>query len=134
MPKLKKARRNKQATPIEDKQNYAYKSIVISIILSLACLTISLFFNGELISITLSGDAIWKLIDIIIKVFSILMFFLFVIIVIGNYKELTGKPMNWKELLFVFIISLIQSILNLTVFIITLIGLILVIIYLYLSQ
>ena len=53
---------------------------------------------------------------------------------LGNYKELTGKPVKSKEILFLFGLSLVQTIRSLIVFIFTLIALLLVIFYLYLIQ
>ncbi len=134
MPKLKKIEKKAKKDRPRDVEDYAFKSIIISALFSLLCLIISLFFNGELISITINDNVIWQLIEILIRVFSILFFFLFMIVIIGNYKELTGKPISWKTLTFVFILSIIQSFLDLKVFIITLIGLIFLTIYLYLIQ
>jgi len=134
MPKLKKAQNKAKKNQTRDVEDYAFKSIIISAIFSGICLTISLLFNGELISIIITDNVIWQLIEILIRVFSIIFFFLFMIVIIGNYKELTGKPITWKTLTLIFILSIIQSILDLKVFIITLIGLILIIVYLYLTQ
>jgi hypothetical protein len=134
MPKLRKSQNKAKKNQTRNVEDYAFKSIIISAILSGLCLTISLFFNGELISIAFTDNVIWQLIEILIRVFSILFFFLFMIVIIGNYKELTGKPITWKTLTLIFILSIIQSILDLKVFIITLIGLILIIVYLYLTQ
>ncbi|KKL89943.1 hypothetical protein LCGC14_1909620 [marine sediment metagenome] len=53
---------------------------------------------------------------------------------IGNYKELIGKPVDWKGLMLLFVISLGQTLLNIWVFIFTLFGLILILIYLTLVQ
>jgi hypothetical protein len=134
MPKLKKSRgkNKKKSKNVED---FGFRSILFSVILAGISLTISLFFNGEFISITsVTDNIIWQLVDILIRVFSILFFFLFMIIIIGNYKELTGKPITWKALTLIFILSIIQSVLDLKTFIITLIGLILLILYLYLTQ
>jgi len=134
MPKLKKSQNKAKKNQTRDIEDYAFKSIIISAIFSGLCLTISLLFNGELISIIITDNMIWQLIEILIRVFSILFFFLFMIVIIGNYKELTGRPITWKTLTLIFILSIIQSILDLKVFIITLIGLILIIVYLYLTQ
>ena len=82
----------------------------------------------------MNQNLIWNIIDISIKVITILLFFLFMITSIGNYKELIGKPIDWKELLLLFVLSLGQAILNLWVFLTTLLGLILILIYLFLVQ
>jgi hypothetical protein len=76
----------------------------------------------------------WAIIDILIKVFAVLLFFLFIITSYGNYKELLGKRLNWKELVLLILFSIGQTILNSLVFILTLIGLIIILIYLFLVQ
>jgi hypothetical protein len=53
---------------------------------------------------------------------------------VGNYKELTGKPLGWKELLLLIILSLGQTLIDLWVFGFTFIGLLVMILYLYLIQ
>ena len=53
---------------------------------------------------------------------------------IGNFKELTGKPVGLKEILLLVGLSLVQTMKNLYVFIFALIGLSLLLIYLYLIQ
>ena len=53
---------------------------------------------------------------------------------VGNYKELTGKPLDWKELLSLIVLSLGQTLLNLWVFAFTFIGLFVIIIYINLVQ
>ena len=53
---------------------------------------------------------------------------------LGNYKELTGKPVKLKEILFLLGLSLIQTIRSLVVFILTLIGVFAILFYLYLIQ
>lgn len=116
----------------EDK--FAYRTVLISTALSLIFYVISLLFNAEIISIFTGTNLIFYIIDILIKVIAILLFFLFMMISIGNYKEMTGKPLNWKEFLLLFILSLGQTLLNYIVFIFTFIGLLLILIYLFLVQ
>ena len=74
------------------------------------------------------------MLNVLIQVVTILLFFLFIMISVGNYKELTGKPLDWKELLLLIVLSLGQTLLNLWVFAFTFIGLFVIIIYLYLVQ
>ncbi len=115
-------------------ENFAFKSVIISAILGGFFLVISIFFNTGIISLLINTDIFWTFIDITVKVIAILLFFLFMITSIGNYKELIGKPLNWKELLLLFLFSIGQTILNVWVFIFTLFGLILLLIYLYIIQ
>ncbi|MFX1408745.1 MAG: hypothetical protein ACFFA6_00200 [Promethearchaeota archaeon] len=115
-------------------EKFAYRSVIISVILGGIFLTISIFFNIEIITIFEGRNILWDIIDVIIKTGAILLFFFFMMISIGNYKELVGKPVNWKEILLLIVLSLGQSILNPWVFILTLIGLLFILIYLYLIQ
>ena len=51
-----------------------------------------------------------------------------------EYKELTGKPIDLKIILLIFSFSLIQSFKNTIVFSFSLIGLLVIVIYLYIVQ
>jgi len=124
--KLKTKRRS------EDK--FAYRTVVISTVLSLIFFVVSLLFNTAIFSFFANINLIFDILDISIKVVSILLFFLFMMISLGNYKEMTGKPLDWKEVLLLFILSLGQALLNYIVFFFTFIGLLLILIYLYLVQ
>lgn len=115
-------------------EKFAYRSVIVSAIYGGVFYIISLFFNAELITVFMNQNIIWNIVDILIKVLSILMFFLFMITSIGNYKELIGKPVDWKELILLFVFSLGQTLLNPWIFIFTLLGLILILIYLFLVQ
>lgn len=115
-------------------EEFAYRSVLISAILGGIFFIISIFLNIEIVTIFMNIDVIWTLIDILIKVIVILLFFLFMTTSIGNYKELVGKPLNWKDLLLLFLLSIGQAILNPFVFVFTLFGLAIISIYLYVVQ
>jgi hypothetical protein len=108
--------------------------VILSTLLAGVFLVISILFNAELITFFMNRDLIWSIIDITLKVFAILLFFLFMIVSVGNYKDLIGKPLTIKELLLIFVISLLQSFKNSIVFAFTFIGLITFSIYIYLVQ
>ncbi|MFW9825332.1 MAG: hypothetical protein ACFFE4_20490, partial [Candidatus Thorarchaeota archaeon] len=116
----------------EDK--FAFRSVIISTILGMVFFVISLLFNTEIVSILSGINVLFDILDIFIRVLAILLFFLFMIISVGNYKEMTGKPSGWKEFILLIILSLGQTLLNYFVFIFTLIGLVLILLYLYLVQ
>ncbi|MHA2282332.1 MAG: hypothetical protein ACXAC5_15930 [Promethearchaeota archaeon] len=133
IPKVQtKDQKSKTKRKSEDK--FAYRTVVISTALSLIFFLVSILFNTGIISIFTGISLIFDILDILIKVIAILLFFLFMMISIGNYKEMTGKPLSWKEFLLLFILSIGQTLLNYLVFIFTLIGLLLILIYLYLVQ
>ena len=112
----------------------AYRSVIISAILGGLFLVLSVIINGEFVVIFTSDELIWVSIDVILKILIILFFFIFMMISIGNYKELTGKPLDFKIILTIFILSLIQAFKNSTVLSFTFIGLLVIVIYFYVVQ
>ncbi len=123
----------KKGKKISD-EDFAFKTIIISAILSCGFLILSILFNGGIITFFMKGELIWDSIDVAIKVGIILLFYFFIMISYGNYKELIGKPLEMKEITLLFLLALIQSSLHLYVFLFTLIGLILLLFYFYLIQ
>ncbi len=115
-------------------ENFAYKSVIISFILGCIFFIVSLLFNIEIITIFMNREILWTFIDIVIKVIVVLLFFLFIITSFANYKELIGKRLNWKELLLIILLSIGQTILNSLVFVFTLFGLVIILIYIFLIQ
>jgi len=136
MPKFKdKSKKTSKSKRISDNdESDILKSLKNSAILGGIFLTFSLFFNTEIINYFMNRGIYWDILDVSIKVSLILLSFLFMMISLGNYKELTGKPVGLKEILLLFGLSLVQTMKNLYVFIFTLIGLGLLLIYLYLIQ
>lgn len=136
MSKIPKAqiKDQKSKTKRKSEDTFAYRTVMISTLLSLIFFVVSLLFNTGIISIFVDINLIFDIVNILIKGIAILLFFLFMMISIGNYKEMTGKPLGWKELLLLFILSLGQTLLNYIVFIFTLVGLLLILVYLYLVQ
>jgi hypothetical protein len=136
MSKIPKAqiKDQKSKTKRKSEDTFAYRTVTISTLLSLIFFVVSLLFNTGIISIFVDINLIFDIVNILIKGIAILLFFLFMMISIGNYKEMTGKPLGWKELLLLFILSLGQTLLNYIVFIFTLVGLLLILVYLYLVQ
>jgi len=115
-------------------EKFAFRSIIVSATLGGIFYFISLLFNLEIITVFMNQGIFWNIIDMAIKVLVILLFFLFMITSLGNYKELIGKPIDWKELFLLIAFSIGQTILNSLVFIFTIFGLVIIILYLYLIQ
>ena len=115
-------------------ENFAFRSIIISAIFGCISFIVSIIFNAEIITVFMNIDLLWTSIDITIKVIVVLLFFLFIITSYANYKELIGKRLNWKDLLLMVIFSIGQTLLNPSVFILTLIGISIILIYLFLIQ
>ena len=136
MSKFKKNNSKSKNITVKSKldENFAYKTVFLTAILSGIFLIISFLFNTQLITIFMVENTIWFYIDIVIKVLVILLFFLFGIISIGNYKELSGKPLDYKLVFLLFILSIIQSYRNLWVFGFTFLGLLVIIAYFYFIQ
>jgi hypothetical protein len=136
MSKFKKNRSKLSNNVVKSRldENFAYKTVLLTAILSGIFLFISLLFNAQIITIFMVENTIWFYIDIFIKVLIILLFFLFSIISIGNYKELSGKPLDFKLVFLLFILSLIQAFRNPWVFGFTFLGLLVIIAYFYFIQ
>jgi len=131
MSKIKKSEiKNKK----KSKENIGYKTVIKTAILSGIFFVASLFFNGQIISLGYFNNSILNIVEILVRTVIILFFFLFLTISYANYRDLVGKPINWKNLMLLFILSIIQSILNIYVFFLTLLGLIFILLYLYLIQ
>ncbi|MGV9172261.1 MAG: hypothetical protein ACOC35_06820 [Promethearchaeia archaeon] len=133
LPKFKKK------TPAKKKKKYtkkeqALKTVKIAAILSGICLFFSMLFNAEIITFFMNKGLTWDIVDVAIKTGIILLFFIFTLISIGNYKDITGKPITLKEVLLVFGLSLIQTINNLWVLLFTLLGIPLIMLYFYLVE
>ena len=116
------------------------KSVRISAVLAGIFLILSLVFNGTefffegITTKYIQKDVLYEILDNTIKVSVILFSFVFMMVSLGNYKEFTGKPVKFKEILFLFCLSIVQTIRSLIVFIFTLIVLVIVIFYLYVIQ
>jgi hypothetical protein len=115
-------------------EEFTLKSLRVTVILSGIFLIFSLFFNAEIITIFMNRDIYWDILDVSVKVSLILSGFFFMMISIGNFKELTGKPVKLKEILLLTGLSLSQTWKNLYVFIFTSVGLVILLFYLYLIQ
>jgi len=137
MPKFQKDPRKE--TQSMDKQafneDFAFRSLLITTIMGIMCFVASIFFNvAEFLSILIYQNSFFIVIDITVRVSVILFFFFFMMISLGNYKDLLGKPSDWKEIIFLFCLSLLQTMRNIYVFGFTLLGLIILLFYLYLIQ
>ncbi len=128
-------------------KNSMYSSAKITYILAAIFLIISFLFNGRMLSWAgkiadevqsmednATGPTLLYIIDVIIKSISITLFFLFAFISIGNYKELTGDIMTSKEMMILIIISIAQATAESTIFFYTVIGISLVLTYMYFIQ
>ncbi len=153
MPKIKKEKkkREEKIKNLEirktEVKSTMFSSTLITYVIAAIFLVISFIFNGSIISgwvqkIVEAKNVIDEggspsfiyIIDIIIKSFSVILFFFFVFISIGNFQEYRGYIMTWKEMLSLLIISLLQVSTDFTLFFITAIGITICIIYFYFLQ
>ncbi len=136
----KKSRKRKKKKKISEDE-FSYRTILISAIICLSFLVLSFFFNGTswfyegiFVEHYVEKETLWEILDNTIKVSVILFAFFFMMISLGNYKELTGKPIDMKEMLLLVGLSLIQTFRNIWVFTFTLISLPLIMLYFYVVQ
>ena len=151
MPKIQKeAKKRKEKVRDLESQKIQLKqkmfsSSVKTYIFAAIFLIISFIFNGQLIpkwvdivSIALGADsgAISPivLLDLLIKSFSIILFFFFSFVSIGNWRELSGYILTWKEMTILLVFSLIQATTDGSVFIISSIGIVIILFYMYFIQ
>jgi len=150
LPKIKKEKkiREEKLKNLEIRKRKVkstmFSSTLITYGLAAIFLVISFIFNGNLISgwvqkvveATDEGGApsFIYIMDIIIKSFSVILFFFFNFISIGNIQEFRGYIMTWKEMVVLLIISLLQVSSNFTTFFIATIGITICIIYFYFLQ
>jgi hypothetical protein len=124
----------KTVKQMKSKEEIAFNSVITSTIFGTVCLVLSFLFNGGLIPFFPEKNIILNSIGIIVKTTAILLFFLLMVISVANYVELVGKRFDWKYLLLLFSLSLIQSFRDIWVFLFSLIGLLIIIAYLYVIQ
>jgi len=136
MSKIKKDSVKSQPTKKKEKieEKFAYRSVILSAIFGGLFLAISIILNGEIITLFQGDNPFLLALDITIKVLVILIFFILIMVSLGNYKELTGKPVDFKIIGLLFFFSLIQAFRNSLVFSFTLGGLLVIVLYLYLVQ
>lgn len=135
MPKFKKEKKKEKFSNKKTfNENFAYKTVIKSVVLAGLFFLVSILFNMEIIIFFMDKGGLWVIIDITIKVLAILFFFFFMIISIGNYKELTGRPLNFKLIFLMFVLSLLQAFRNPLVFTFTLFGLVIITIYMFFVQ
>ena len=137
MPKFQKE--PGKESKIREKQSFnedfAFRSLIITTVVGVACFIISILVNVvEIYSILNIQNSFFDLIDLTIRISVVLLFFFFMMISLGNYKDLLGKPSNWKDLIFLFFLSILQTLRNTYVFGFTLLGLLILLFYLYLIQ
>jgi hypothetical protein len=148
MPKIRKQEEIEEIHQAEDEKTRIkirmFNSAKITYLLALGFFVISFIFNGMLINgwVQLVNDAVSNsdgptllgIVDIIIKSLSIILFFFFGLISLGNYQELKGYVVNWKELVILLVLSLFQATTSGTVFIVSVLGISLILIYFYFMQ
>ena len=113
---------------------FIIKSGITSFYLAGIFFVISILFNSGIVTIFMNQNLYLDIVDISIKTISIILFFLFLCVAVGNVEEINGKVLGWKKLTILIIISLIQSIRNGWVFLFSSIGIIVLILYFWLVQ
>lgn len=119
-----------------------YKSALFTFLLAALMLVISFLFNGRIISswvqnvenVETTGKDFYNTLDIIIRTVSVVLFFLFCLISIGNLQELRGYVVTWKEMVVLIVLSLIQTTISGAVFALSLLGIVVVLVYMYFIQ
>jgi hypothetical protein len=141
MPKIKK--RKSRESKLKDLEvqkmiakKFMYLSAMKTYIIAIVFFIVSLIFNGRYIVLEdkFGESTATSIFDVLIKSFSIILFFFFTIVALGNWMELRGYILTWKEVLIVLIISILQSSTELYVFLIVAFGVVLILTYMYFIQ
>ena len=130
---MSKIEKKGKSTKLDD-NSFAYKTVIRSVLLAGLFLAFSFIFNGEIIQIYEGNNEFLTILDALFKVILIMLFFIFSIISIGNYKELSGKPLKLREILLLCLFSILQGYRNPLVITFTFFGLLIMIVYFYISQ
>jgi hypothetical protein len=142
MPKIKKElSQAKQMQLAQQKMDRSmmkramFKATWITYLFAGICLVFSILLQLAVIDIPNPDDKTWlKVIIILLKGGLIILFFFFMFVSMGNMKELRGYIMTWKEMVFLLVISLFQTITDGYVLLVAVLGIIIVIAYFYFLQ
>lgn len=123
-------------------QHEMIRQALVTFVIAAVFLTLSILLNSG--TIPLPQDLIpeegadpvetWKIAGYLIKGAVVGVFFLFAVLAVGNAWEERGKPMTWKELLILFLISVTQSVTSGEQFAVNLLVVTLVLTYIYFIQ
>ena len=119
---------------------YMFNSIIKTFILMILFFVISLLYNGRILTLGNLEDpeaaksTLETITHIGVKAGSVILFFFFGMITIGNYQELKGYTMGWKGILLLFVLSILLASTEGDIFFVSLLGIVLVMGYLYMVQ
>ncbi|MBD3351778.1 MAG: hypothetical protein GF364_09865 [Candidatus Lokiarchaeota archaeon] len=140
MPKYKKYRKKRreeykeEMEKISDIKQDMYSSSIKSLLIGAGFFVVSLLLNGNLIPIPVEEGNYLDIILIIVKSILIIGFFGFTMVGLANNLELRGSPASIREVIIITSIALIQSVRSGAVFGISLLGIVIFCVYLWLLQ
>jgi len=140
MPKYRKGRKRvaeKQALKqgVAAEQRFMFSSSLKAYVLAGIFLAVSLLLNTELISlVTADTGKFTKALAYALRGGVVVAFFFFAWLAWGNLKEVRGRIFGLKEMIFLIVISLLQTLLNGYVFLVALVGVVLVCVYMWVMQ
>ncbi len=144
IPKNKKKRSRKNMTKQEriqllkieqaNKKQQMFQSTVITYLLALVFFILSLLFNAEYISLNFGESTGAQVGEIALKSVPVILFFFFMLVAVGNYQEMRGYIVTWKELVALLVLSFLLAGSSGWVFFISFLGISLIITYLYFLQ
>lgn len=139
MPKIKKQAQKLDSVSqniqrVFIKQNM-FNSALITYILAGIAFIFSFIFNGQFVTIPGTEDNTGlKVFDVLLKGGSIGIFFFFAFIAFANWMELKGYIMEAKHIIILVILAILQSVLDIYVFLTALVCIIIVLAYMYFIQ
>ncbi len=149
MPKIQKTKKKISKDQKEiNIQRYKLKksmfdSAMLTFLIAALMLIISFLFNGKVLgfwvekvdtAIEADSNTVFSILDIVLRTLSVILFFFFSLLSIGNLQELRGYVVTWKEMVMLLVLSLIQTTISGAVFALSFLGISLLLIYLYFVQ
>lgn len=141
MPKYKKKRgtrkkqKKKKRQKIEDLKAHLLLSASKAFLVGLGFLIASLLFNLEIVDLFGTPEETWlKVADVLVKGGCILGFFFFGLVALINTRELRGKVSEWQDLVLLSVISILQGVLSGWVVLTAVVGIVLILLYLWTIQ
>ena len=139
MPKYKKVKKKsaelkKIQRELTDLKQNVFSSAIKSLIIGGVFLILSILFNGNVISTEFEQGTALDILMILVKSLIIVLFYTFILLSVANSMELKGNPASFREIIIIGVLSLIQSVLSSAVFWLSLFGIIIITLYLWIVQ
>ena len=120
---------------MEFEKNFMFVSAIKTYLIASIFLVGSLLLNFDFVTIpTFLSDEIMEIFNILLNSALIILFFFFAFVSMGNLQEVRGYILDWKGIMLLMFISVIQGMLDGWVVFVSLLGILGVLTYFYFLQ